>query len=41
MNGENGYGLDELMVVEASRYISDWDVVLVGTGCLWWPACSR
>ena len=29
---DNGYGLDELMVVEASRYISDWDIVLVGTG---------
>jgi glutaconate CoA-transferase subunit B len=26
------YGLDELMVVEASRYISDGDTVLVGTG---------
>lgn len=27
-----GYSLDELMVVEASRYISDGDVVMVGTG---------
>ena len=26
------YGLDELMVVEASRYINDGDVVMVGTG---------
>ena len=32
MSRENGYGLDELMVVEASRHVSDWDVVLVGTG---------
>ena len=29
---DNGYGLDELMVVEASRYINDGDTVLVGTG---------
>ena len=29
---ENGYTLDELMVVEGSRYISDGDTVLVGTG---------
>ena len=29
---ERGYTLDELMVVEASRYISDGDTVLVGTG---------
>ena len=27
-----GYTLDELMVVEASRYINDGDIVLVGTG---------
>ena len=27
-----GYSLDELMVVEASRYIDDGDVVMVGTG---------
>ena len=27
-----GYALDELMVVEASRHISDGDTVLVGTG---------
>ncbi|MDP6403380.1 MAG: CoA-transferase [SAR202 cluster bacterium] len=26
------YGLDELMVIEASRYIEDGDVVMVGTG---------
>ena len=26
------YSLDELMVVEASRHISDWDTVMVGTG---------
>ena len=26
------YSLDELMVVEASRYIDDGDVVMVGTG---------
>ena len=32
MSQDNGYGLDELMVVEASRHISDWDIVLVGTG---------
>ena len=30
MSGE--YSLDELMVVEASRYIDDGDVVMVGTG---------
>ena len=30
--GETKYALDELMVVEASRYISDGDTVLVGTG---------
>ena len=29
---DNGYTLDELMVVEASRHISDWDTVMVGTG---------
>lgn len=29
---ERDYGLDELMVVEASRYIQDGDIVLVGTG---------
>ena len=28
----NGYQLDELMVVEASRYIGDGDTVMVGTG---------
>ena len=28
----NGYTLDELMVIEASRYVVDGDVVLVGTG---------
>ena len=28
----NGYTLDELMVIEASRYVADGDVVLVGTG---------
>ena len=28
----DGYGLDELMVVEASRYIADGDIVMVGTG---------
>ena len=27
-----GYGLDELMVVEAARHIHDGDVVMVGTG---------
>jgi len=32
MSQYNGYGLDELMVVEASRHISDWDIVLIGTG---------
>ncbi len=32
MSREERYGLDELMVVEASRHVSDWDVVLVGTG---------
>ena len=32
MSSENGYGLDELMVVEASRHVLDWDIVLVGTG---------
>jgi len=26
------YGLDELMVIEASRYIEDGDIVMVGTG---------
>ena len=30
MNPE--YGLDELMVIEASRYIEDGDIVMVGTG---------
>ena len=29
---DDGYALDELMVVEAARYISDGDIVLVGTG---------
>ena len=29
---QNGYSLDELMVLEASRYIDDGDTVLVGTG---------
>ena len=29
---EDGYTLDELMVVEASRHIEDGDVVMVGTG---------
>ena len=29
---DKGYTLDELMVVEASRHISDWDTVMVGTG---------
>ena len=29
---EEGYSLSELMVVEASRHISDGDVVMVGTG---------
>ena len=29
---DTSYSLDELMVVEASRYISDGDVVMVGTG---------
>ena len=28
----DSYELDELMVVEASRFISDGDIVLVGTG---------
>ena len=28
----DSYSLDELMVVEASRHISDWDTVMVGTG---------
>ena len=32
MSREDGYGLDELMVVEASRHVSDWDIVMVGTG---------
>ena len=29
---DKGYALDELMVIEASRSISDWDIVMVGTG---------
>ena len=29
---EQNYALDELMVVEAARYINDGDIVLVGTG---------
>ena len=29
---DKGYALDELMVVEASRYIDDGDTVMVGTG---------
>ena len=29
---EQNYSLDELMVVEAARYINDGDIVLVGTG---------
>ena len=29
---ERNYALDELMVVEAARYINDGDIVLVGTG---------
>jgi glutaconate CoA-transferase subunit B len=29
---DTSYSLDELMVVEASRYIADGDVVMVGTG---------
>ena len=28
----NGHTLDELMVIEASRYIADGDIVMVGTG---------
>ena len=29
---ENNYSLEELMVVESSRYIADGDIVMVGTG---------
>lgn len=32
MNSKQAYSLDELMVVEAARHISDWDTVMVGTG---------